>query len=141
MAGRVLRVVPKTHYVLSTSDKNSVEQEIFVAEHIDVSNFRENVIYVRLHEKSTVSSTGWTQAPLIRCYIDGYTTEDSNWNQFFVSPNANTVSLPFVTSSSAMVAFALPSNLGGLITLTLAAKASGAATCDIWLSIDLSGKE
>ena len=47
MAGRVIRILQKTHYVLTSSAQNTNLDEILLAMHVDVSQFRETVIYAR----------------------------------------------------------------------------------------------
>jgi hypothetical protein len=139
MAGRIIRVVSRRRVILTSNVALTNDQEILIATHVDVSQWREIVAYVRVHSPSTVTAGSWTTSPRLTFYYDGYTTEDPA----FVNLGATGFVLPLPTAASGagLAVGALPSNLGGLLTIGVLARPSGAATCDAWLSVDLSGKE
>jgi hypothetical protein len=141
MAGEVIRVISRRRVNLSANTQLATAQEIMLATHVRVYQWRELVAYVRLHNPSTNSQVGWLTSPRLVFYQDGWTNEDPSFVSVS-SPGGNDIALPALPSAgTAFTTFALPANFGSLLSISVVAQPGGPVTCDIWLSVDLSGKE
>jgi len=161
MAGRVIRVVPKTFVTFTPNTPNNAinapqTQTMFLARQIDISRFREVTLFVRLHTPSIIGNFAGGTFPTIVAYADGYTEEDPNPSigagtagiptGFFTPLTFPTNSTTFATNTATTVqtlVLGLQANAGGLIAIGVSCKqvAAGTLQADLYLSIDLAGKE
>lgn len=157
MAGRVIRVVPKTFVSFSPSQATALTTpQVFtqiLARRVDVSQWREVTLFARLHTPSVVGAM--SGLPTIVAWADGFTDEDPSpaaaANGTFGTPNSiflksltlsNNAFVANAATAVQMLVVALPSNIGGLISVGVTAtQAATTVQCDMYLSIDLSGKE
>lgn len=154
MAGAVIRVVPKTFVSFTNIPANPAQETVvWLARRIDVSQWKENVLYIRLHG-AVIGTGSWGLTPTLQVYHDGYTEEDpsifstlggqaAGASQFVAAVASGNVALTTgATAFYSLQPFGLPSNLGGSIALALRCKqGTSAQTADIPISIDLSGKD
>jgi len=139
MAGMVLRVVPKRTLDFTNVSSIGASQEIVLAQGIDVSDWREVSMMVRLHQNSIVSTVGKIE---LYAYMEGRTGEDpgilfTSANTLAVVTISNTVAAPMYAVSS------LGSNVGAMIKIAArgtrtSSNASNSIKADI--SVDLSMK-
>jgi len=159
MAGRVIRVVPKTFV---TFTPNTVGQAVaapqamtqLLARRVDISMWREVTLYARLHTPSIIGAFApATAGPAVVVYADGFTQEDPSPSVGQPTSGAPNMFLKSILSTNnnfgantatqvQMLVLALPANAGGLITIALQATSQNPSVqADCYVSIDLSGKE
>ena len=166
MAGQIVRVVPKTFVTFANIPISPPNPTWFwLARRINVSQWRELTLYVRVHPGSSITNsgvTGWGigaqagTAPAIQVYADGYTDEDpsvfatttSTVSGFVAKLGTDTTLNPSTTTTltTGMSVIAVNANAGALLAIALYAKQPGGGGAvqqagDIYISIDLSGKE
>lgn len=143
MAGRVMRVVPKTFVSFSNIPAATSPTTFWLARKVDVMPWTELTAYIRLHPSSTISGTFGT-APTIQVYEDGYTNEDPS-----VFPGFTNLVVSAAMTNPTSAATMLPplaispiagAGVGCCLAFAITAKTGAAAVADLYLSIDLSGK-
>ena len=145
MAGRIIRILPRTSYTyttLATSGTATVE----VAQRIDVTGWEEATLIARLHPGSTFAASNTVAVNVVG---DGFTPDDPSI--LFQSSNLATY-----TFNTSILSTATSGNLqivpvkgdgtnrgyfGGLLSVTLVfTQVTGASTLTPIISIDLSVK-
>jgi hypothetical protein len=122
-----------------TSVTNGSNEEIIVAQGIDISQWREVSLMVRTHVNSIVSSVGQID---IYAYLEGRTSEDPGL-LFATASALGTITINAATTAPSYTVNSIGSNSGGM--LKIAAKgtrvaSTGANTLKADISIDLSLK-
>jgi len=144
MTGRVINVLPRTKLDFSFAGASPVVTEVQLATGIDVSSYREIVLYVRTHALTVVSS--WFVLPTLNVFVDGYTDEDATAGAAGTNVQAQFISGPVATlgmtvvSAPALQTLPVPASVGSLLLLTLQLRPKALAQYTAWISIDLSGK-
>ena len=141
MAGRILRIYPRNLISWSSAGANG-QATIWLARSVDVSQWREVSLLVRTHAGSNMGVMA--TYPTLQVYRDGATGEDPA--TFFTEPtslanqviNQQGVSFQVWTLAANNSA----NSLGGLISLNVkAVQPASPVTCELYLSIDLCGKD
>jgi len=151
MPGIVLRVVSKQSYTAPGFSGSTQTVYIVVARAINIAQWREGTLEVRVHENSSLSST----ANLYAC-AEAPTEEDPGQDFVlgFAPPYTSAPSNPMATvaisSATAGGLFYAPlnhpsltttySNLGGFVRLVLGIPVPSAGTNTLVISVDLSLK-
>jgi hypothetical protein len=132
MPGVLLRLIPKQTLTVPITANT-----IMVVKGIDVSQYREATLLVRIHPGGTNSGATLT----FRVYIDGPTQEDPATDFFPATDLANaTAPSTAAFNTVALLTNALgSSNLGGYLRLHVISGGSGSASTAV-ISVDLSAK-
>jgi len=148
MAGTVQRILSRRKLDFGFGANDATATEIQLATQIDISRFREVVLYVRTHALSTLGT--WNTAPSLVIYADGSTEEDPTAGAaqtqvsaaFLTALAGGTVPLTLTAAPSFQV-IAVPPSPGSLLTIAIkmAPSTAGSTIYTAWLSIDMSGKE
>jgi hypothetical protein len=135
MAGIVMQVVPKRTLDFNALNSGSTE-DLVVAQGIDISQWRESSLMMRLHVSSV--SAGGTIS--IFAQVEGRTAEDPGI-LFFTS--GQTLGLLTINSSLGAPYYTvngLGSNVGAMIRVVARGNRTGAGTLNADVSVDLSLK-
>lgn len=142
MAGRVIRLAPRSNYQFNSLGAAG-ETWISLAQHVDVSQYRDLTLMVRLHSINIAENSGGTLT--VRALPDGHTQEDPA--QFFLDTSSSTGLGEAQFNSNDIApdfdAVALSSGAGALVTVVLIAKQDPSQVLDLeaTISVDLSMKD
>jgi len=141
MAGVNMRLMNKTALDYSQLAVNQ-QQMLIVNTSINVTNYREGTLVVRVHGAPTIDGDASIQVVLVRM---APTEEDPALLFAPVSPPLATVTIDHDTVGSqpaALLAAALPSNFGGYLGLAISGvQDSTVRTIKATISVDLNLKE
>lgn len=132
MAGRVIRVYPKTTLNFDGLG-SSTTADVILVRRVDVSQFREIEILVRSH----ASSWSAPSAATVQILGDGYTDDDPA-TAFFTASLGSAA----IDSAGTLNVASVSSAFGALIALNLhASKGLNGGNLNFSISIDLVGRE
>ncbi|MBZ0119951.1 MAG: hypothetical protein K8H88_23380 [Sandaracinaceae bacterium] len=133
-------MVNKKDFVFS-SLKASEDQEMVVAERVDVSQWTEATLMVRVHTASTIPGTASVK---VLAYADGYTEEDPT-TVFQAATASATVLLqgnPVVAAGTFSLALLDDAPIGSMVRVTVKGhQAATVGTVKANISVDLALKD
>ena len=158
MAGRVVRILPKTFVSFTPNQGVAITSPTtmtqILARRVDVSQWREITLFARFHTPTLIGGLG-AGLPKIVAWSDGYTDEDPtpavDKNGTFGLPSglfmtsialSNNQVNPQTSNTVQTLTIAFPSNVGGMIMVGVTAiQNNPVQQCDMYMSIDLCGKD
>jgi len=138
MAGRVIRLVPKSLYEFNSLGAGG-QTTVALAQRIDVSQYTDLTLMVRAHSVNIPSGSGTLT---VRAVADGHTDEDPA--QFFIEGTSlGDVAIDANTSQPEYNTVALSAGSGAMIAVLLIAAQDASQPVDLeaTISVDLSMKD
>jgi len=137
MAGRVIRLVPKSTYEFSSLGAGA-QTTIALAQRVDVSQYTELTLMVRTHEVNIPSGSGMLT---VRAVADGHTDEEPG--QFFMDGTSlGDADIDANTTAPGYDTVSLAAGSGAMISILLIAAQDASQVIDLeaTISVDLSMK-
>ena len=136
MPGRVIRLCGRQAFTFTDLGAGG-NAEVFLAENIDISAYKEVTLLIRVHLNSMTSQASYIQ---VHAYPVAPSSEEptSNFRNAGTSINIDSV---VGASPPTLVTLNAGSNIGGWLSISIKAHRNGAEAVAATLSIDLSLKE
>jgi hypothetical protein len=140
MSGTVIHVIPRTLYVFDGVGLNSAQFNVPIARYIDISQFREATIELRVHTRS-ITGTGGPPKIFVQVIADAPTPEDPA-QDFTTTAVAVSATIDSGTVVPSLVLMTVPANTGAMISIWLGVVQGTSTTgaLQATISVDISEK-